>query len=310
METEDDVETMKAYLETMRMAVASADFAQVLDGTWWTAKSRGSASVRRTASTESHSDTDDESEVDADVRQAKNILGPCEASDGETSEVADEVTNEEDAPEDDYYGKFSGGIEGTFADLSDYFGGLEKMIGECRKDLMEAMEEEHCMVTTGFGASDDTFVTSSYRVTATPREEWQFVVAPYTVDEMDAGIDRETGRSRGNRDKIPVEKLLNEVAERITNSFIDRGFGTVVTRDDIREIGLRIEEVIALRWYTGPMFEIYNGLLRAYGNRESRGIVPSYTLVGAGQDARGRFTTTLHVLNSGVLKLAKLQPAT
>ena len=58
------------------------------------------------------------------------------------------------------------------------------------------------------------------------------------------------------------------------------------------------------------VFEIYNGLLRAYGNEESRGIVPSHALVGAGQDVRGRFTTTLHVLNSGVLKLAKLQPAT
>ena len=57
------------------------------------------------------------------------------------------------------------------------------------------------------------------------------------------------------------------------------------------------------------VFEIYNGLLRAYGNEESRGIVPSHALVGAGQDVRGRFTTTLHVLNSGVLKLAKLQPA-
>ena len=54
------------------------------------------------------------------------------------------------------------------------------------------------------------------------------------------------------------------------------------------------------------MFEIYNGLLRAYGNTP-RGIVPPYALVGAGQDVRGRFTTTLHVLNSGVLKLAKLQ---
>lgn len=58
------------------------------------------------------------------------------------------------------------------------------------------------------------------------------------------------------------------------------------------------------------MFEIYNGLLRAYGNKETRGIVPSHAMVGAGQDVRGRYTTTLHVLNSGVLKLAKLQPAT
>ena len=57
-----------------------------------------------------------------------------------------------------------------------------------------------------------------------------------------------------------------------------------------------------------PMFELYNGTLRAWGNTP-RGIVPSYALVGAGLDVRNRFTTTLHVLSSGVLKMSRLQPA-
>ena len=56
------------------------------------------------------------------------------------------------------------------------------------------------------------------------------------------------------------------------------------------------------------MFELYNGTLRAWGNTP-RGIVPSYALVGAGMDAKNRFTTTLHVLSSGVLKMSRLQPA-
>lgn len=148
------------------------------------------------------------------------------------------------------------GFEGTFADLSDYFGGLERLIGECRKDLMVAMKEEHCRLPSGYGASDENFETSSYRVVTTPRQEWLFVVEPSAVGELDAGIDRETGRSRGKRMKIPVESLLQEAAELITKSFCDRGFGTVVTRADVCNVGLRVEEVIAMRLYTGPMFEV------------------------------------------------------
>ena len=311
LETEADVDTLKVYLEAMRMEVASADFAQVLDGTQWATKNRGSVSTRSAASKGSDSDTDDDENAAMAVVEEAQQVKAQEPLISAGSSVGDS-DSDQGVPEDGqdgYYDKFTGGFDGTFADLSDFFGGLEKMIGECRKDLMAAMEDEHCAVAAGYGASDETFVTSSYRVITTPRDEWHFVVAPAVVGEMDAGTDRETGKSRGTRDKVSIEKLFDEAAELISKSFIDRGFGTIITRDDVREIGLRIEEVIALRLYTGPMFEIYNGLLRAYGNQESRGIVPAYALVGAGQDVRGRFTTTLHVLNSGVLKLAKLQPA-
>ena len=71
LETEADVETMKAYLEAMRMEVASADFAQILTGTQWTAKNRGSASARSDASKESDSDTDDEPAMAAADQQSQ-----------------------------------------------------------------------------------------------------------------------------------------------------------------------------------------------------------------------------------------------
>ena len=95
---------------------------------------------------------------------------------------SDEPEAESDSADesDGYYGKFDGGFEGIFADMTDYFGGLEKIIGECRKDLIAAMEEEHTELTSGFGASDTEFSTSSYRVRTTPRNEWHFVVNPNT----------------------------------------------------------------------------------------------------------------------------------
>ena len=229
----------------------------VLDGTQWMSKSRGSASARSAVSKESASDTDDEPAMDMVEQQAQESREspskgtPPAGKSTETSSKDAGQDADEDASGDNFYDKFTGGFEGTFADLSDYFGGLEKMIGECRKDLMTAMEEEHCTVATGYGASDETFVTSSYRVTSTPREEWHFVVAPSAVGDMDAGTDRETGRSRGNRIKVLVEKLLEQAAELMTSSFTDRGFGTVVTPDDILGIELRVEEVIALRLTRG-----------------------------------------------------------
>ena len=116
---------------------------------------------------------------------------------------------------------------------------------------MKAMEEEHCAVVEGYGASDTEFQTSSYRVTTTPRAEWAFVVEPDTVDEMSAGIDRETGRSRGNRTKRSVDELFSNAAYLVSSSFKELGFDLKVTEEDLREIQLLPEEVIAMRLYTG-----------------------------------------------------------
>ena len=255
LETEADVDVLKAFFDATRIEVASMHFAHVLDGTRWTAKTRAGASDC-TANKRPDSDTDDEQVILADAEQAAETLLPATA---ETS--AEKTECGEEHLSDSYYDKFTGGFDGTFADMSDYFGGLEKMIGECRKDLMIAMKEEHCEVTDGYGASDEKFVTSSYRVTATPRDEWYFVTAPAAVGEMDAGIDRETGRSRGHRAKVPVEQLLANAAELITKSFADRGFTVAVTQNDVRSIGLRVEEIIALRLYTGKL-QHYHPLLR------------------------------------------------
>ena len=61
-----------------------------------------------------------------------------------------------------------------------------------------------------------------------------------------------------------------------------------------------------MRLYTGPMFVIHNGALRSMA---TDGIVRfglDEHLVGS--SVRGRFVTTLHCINSGVIKLSRLQP--
>ena len=54
--------------------------------------------------------------------------------------------------------------------MVDYRGGLEKMIGECNKDIMGTMKAEHHSVAAGYGFSDGVFVTSSYRQGSHPSD--------------------------------------------------------------------------------------------------------------------------------------------
>ena len=63
-------------------------------------------------------------------------------------------------------------------------------------------------------------------------------------------------------------------------------------------------EVGGLRMYTGPCAFLYNARLRAMGT----GGVVAFG-IAKGQRPTGRFTTTLHVVNSGMIKLSRLQPA-
>ena len=53
---------------------------------------------------------------------------------------------------------------------------------------------------------------------------------------------------------------------------------------------------------------LYNGVLRAMACEDGRirfGFPPDMI----GQSVHGKFTTTLHAINSGVIKLSRLQPA-
>ena len=119
------------------------------------------------------------------------------------------------------------------------------MIGECNKDIMGTMKAEHHSVAAGYGFSDGVFVTSSYRVQTTPRKEWDFVVG--AIHEMPAGVDKVDGRERGNRKSEDPQQLLDEAAERITASFAQKGIERMVTREELKEINLLLEEIIALR---------------------------------------------------------------
>lgn len=257
-----DIEVLNKYLDNLRVQLSSADFVHVITGQKWKSM-HPSAETQQPAAAElitplgragtnaslkpelsNTHDTNASQSAEDDPRDGPDDLIPTATN--------DHAGNHPDT----YYSKFDTGFEGTFADMADYYGGLEKLIGECRKDLMQAMQEEHCDVMDGFGRSDGMFVTSSYRVETCPRQEWLFVSDPAQIGELSAGVDRDTGRARGSRTKVAPEHLLANAGELITESFQRRGFHIVVTQEQIESLPLLLEEIIAMRLYTGESANI------------------------------------------------------
>jgi WD40 repeat protein len=211
----------------------------------------------------------------------------------------------------DYYDKYSTGFVGSFGDANVFFGGLSGLVGDCRRDVLIAMTDEHCTVSSGYGTSDSKFITSNYKVETTPKEEWLFVYSPEMLPEaLTKGLSQETGLRLGNRAKQPWQYFLQRGPSLISAKFAEAGYNVVVSAEEFSRLAIRQEEIIGLRLYTGPMFELYNGVLRAWANPGQPGIVPAFATIGKGLDVCGCFTSTLHAINSGVVKLSQLQPAT
>jgi len=222
----------------------------------------------------------------------------CRALDDYDEARAHEVPNGAAAKS----GKFAWDLEESqteaqFADIQFFRKGLIDLIGLPDMDIRRGMEAEHC---SGEG-SNEPFTTSNYMTTTTPEEEWQFVVQP-SEGKVYAG-EWSTENPAG-RERVPIEKLMEvELAQRS---------------------GLTQEEVIALRLYTGPMYMFYNRvlreLLRRFREREKElqeqfeqskdargggGVKPHGVLPGSGDGGDVKYRTTIHMISSGIVKLAE-----
>ena len=129
-------------------------------------------------------------------------------------------------------GKFSMPVrQAQFGHLDIFHKGLNALIGLPAIDILGAMQLEH---------EDETqFVTSNYHLSTTPLLEWEFVVNPHHSRTYPG--EKGTGNIHGRERKLLAHLML--------------------VRECI-EAGLTEEEVIALRLYTGPMFQHYNKVLR------------------------------------------------
>jgi predicted outer membrane repeat protein len=214
--------------------------------------------------------------------------------------------------DDNPFEKYAGGFEGTFADTATFFGGLVKLVGEPQKNVGEAVRAEHCDVLDGFGASRTELTAGNYGVTFTPENEYLFVSDPDFAEPMSCGIEFESKRAPiagGLRLPLDIHALSDPTVavKRIRQHFVKMGWPeSAVTETSYMALQMAAIELIAMRLYTGPMFAIYNGVLRSMGSDGTVRFGFDEHLIGL--SVQGRFVTTLHCINSGVIKLSRLQP--
>ncbi len=175
-----------------------------------------------------------------------------------------------------------GAFVGKFATLDDFYKGPEELIGTPNPKIMQGMHAEHCLR----GNSRTEFTTGNYNLTTTPTTEWEFVVEPrdgvaypHTPKEKAQWPKGMGWKGKSGRKAEDVEVIMQ--------------------RKQVTLAGLLKMEVIALRLYTGPMFVLYNAVLRDFPARD----------VECLQDTEGkenRYETTIFAIASGITKLSKV----
>jgi ankyrin repeat protein len=166
-------------------------------------------------------------------------------------------------------GPTSGGKFDTFVmpggKIEDFYKGLSSRIGFPHLEFFKTMEAEHTLMA----GCDMMFTTRNYGITTTAKAEWGVVV-------------------RGNTP--PSEHMLHGRIIAAVNERMECA--------QARKAGLRMEEVIAIILYTGPMYMIYNCVLARWSSPPSM-----WDTLRTGNNL---FTTTLSVLVSAVQKLSTI----
>ena len=206
-----------------------------------------------------------------------------------------------------------------YGGLPSFFSGLEARIGSPDPKVFKDMEQDHC----GKPDSHIEFTTGNYSVVTTSDIEWKFVAQPET--QIRWPIEERLANA-GNNDHM--RKLL-------PCAILERRMDMQNRRlDAIGADLLTWAEVVGGRLYTGPLFVKYNGLLRGLDspvpflkNSMIQLCCPKDVyerFIGTAklwQNANGTmpyekarkelnfYTTTIHVINSCIVKMGKLTKA-
>jgi hypothetical protein len=164
-------------------------------------------------------------------------------------------------------GKFQSSRKMACGGINDFHKGLTGRVGAPNLNFLQAMRAEHCVK----GGHNYEFTTGNYKIKTTPEREWLHIV----------------GDEHGVKAAVPAEELQH---------------GRVIT--DISELMKRPQavdadleecEVVALSLYSGPLFEIYNSMLRRYPPEK----------YDAFHSQGNTFSTTIFVLVSAIQKLSR-----
>jgi hypothetical protein len=152
--------------------------------------------------------------------------------------------------------------------VEDFHKGLTDRVGSPNLDYERAMMAEHCTM----GAHDYEFTTGNYKIATTPKHEWLCIVGDQQGQRTACS---EKDMSHGRR-IVPIEDMLMKPLAKKSK----------MTR----------AEMIAVVLYTGPMFVVYNGILRRFPQQ-------LYDFFSRNDNT---FSTTIFVLVSAVQKLSRV----
>eukprot|EP00325_Prymnesiales_sp_UTEX-LB-985_P016966 CAMPEP_0174755368 /NCGR_PEP_ID=MMETSP1094-20130205/106211_1 /TAXON_ID=156173 /ORGANISM="Chrysochromulina brevifilum, Strain UTEX LB 985" /LENGTH=715 /DNA_ID=CAMNT_0015961257 /DNA_START=10 /DNA_END=2157 /DNA_ORIENTATION=+ len=158
---------------------------------------------------------------------------------------------------------------------------------------MKAMDVEHTSAE-----QPDTYkvFTSSNGVTTTSALEWEFCVRPdekkFKAGEYPERKGFPTAHPEWCRKPRPLAEMREQMETHANQPLRSLGHSELID-----------EELVAIRLYTGPMYQKYNAVLRAKSGNAF--------LVKQWKDIciRNNYVSTIHAINSAVIKLSKLSKA-
>ena len=190
--------------------------------------------------------------------------------------------------------------EMQFGSLSTYLQGLEALIGQPSPNFVEAMAREHCQEVD----STALFTTSNYEMTTTSATEWWFVYDPDEGLQV-LGINGWPVEQKLLAAKARGQELAGaEVRKPVQVSVLRRRGKRICEKLKTLAVAPLLDaEIIGARLYTGPMFEKYNSVLRRF--TQAPFLVETFNRLCAGNT----YTTTIHAINSALVKLSKVTTA-
>ena len=200
-----------------------------------------------------------------------------------------------------------GAFVGRFATLDDFHRGPEEHIGVPNPRIEEGVEAEHCRRSN----RDVKFTTSNYNIVTWPSLEYEFVMAPkagadYPHTPRDSRLwkngtysetNKQGWKGEHGRDPIALDAFLPDHPEAAALlAALPAGVQDFVlaARGVIKKAGLLRVEVACLRLYTGPLFTLYNAVLRGFPARDVAALLDN------------RYETSIFTITSGITKVSKI----
>ncbi|KOO33679.1 ankyrin repeat protein [Chrysochromulina tobinii] len=186
----------------------------------------------------------------------------------------------------------------TYGSLSLFYGGLESLLGPPKmykgalvdndeKTLFNAMAVEHT------SEKDSLEMFTAFNGVSTSSElEWRCVVCPKKGEEFPERPGYAENNKLWCRVPTALEEMLKAMEEKCNALLRKDGHSELIK-----------EELVGGRLYTGPMYVKYNLVLR------SKSKDPAMVKLARDLTKGNGYVTTIHAINSCVIKLSKLTKA-